>query len=127
MEAYRILARNGGEVTSQNLKLWEREAKKHRGCHPSEVADLVSSVGLTIAAPDQQTIKRIRSRQETLPYLKALEARFLRNKKSLRGKLKREREKSINLDKYLEGAKSRKRKMVVEKGGVKNGRLDKYK
>ena len=117
MWAYRKLAEEGLPATGDNLKLWTKEHKKHRGLHPTELTDLQQTVGMVVAPPSAASVERLRSATENKKITDILESQLVRRKKYFknRERNRKYREKDIVATLANEKARSKKHKSQFEK------------
>ena len=67
MHAYRALATAATLTTEQDIKLWTKEHKRHRGVHESETSDLLMQAGMEVSQEKMATVKRCKSQLANAP------------------------------------------------------------
>ena len=67
MHAYRALATAATLTTEQDIKLWTKEHKRHRGVHESETSDLLMQAGMEVSREKMATVKRCKSQLANAP------------------------------------------------------------
>ena len=91
MHAYRRIAELGEAATGQNLKLYSKEHKKHRGWHPTELTNLHQAAGMVVGAASAATVERLKTQEENNQRLKLIMERNTKRWKYLKRKLSHQR------------------------------------
>ena len=79
MDAYKIIALRGEIATSDKLDLWEKEHKKHRGVHATEIAALSVAAGAKVLTRSEATIKRMEVAEDNSKLKQVFRAKMEKN------------------------------------------------
>ena len=80
MEGYRVMKEQGVNNPGQQMGLWLKQHKKHRGVHPTEITDLQLNAGLAVAEADARNVQMVKQKEmnykKTATLRSAFEARM---------------------------------------------------
>ena len=72
MHAYRALAAAETLATEQEVKLWTKKHKRHRGVHESETSDLLMQAGMRVSAEKMSAVKRCKTQGANAPIIASM-------------------------------------------------------
>ena len=85
MHAYRALAAAETLATEQEIKLWTKKHKRHRGVHESETSDLLMQAGMRVSAEKMSAVKRCKTQGTNVPIIASMkEAGYKKIKQLIR-------------------------------------------